>query len=94
MSATPIRTKNINWEVNFNFAFNAGIVQELPANGELKNRTGGNVVYNKKTKQYERVGGLAEGNVMASAGLITSLVCMQRMKRQRGLLSTRKRVAV
>lgn len=61
ISATPIRTKNITWEVNMNFAFNAGIVQELPANGELKNRTGGNVVYNKKTKQYERVGGFAEG---------------------------------
>lgn len=61
VSATPIRTKNINWEVNFNFAFNAGIVRELPANKQLKNRTGGNEVYNKKTKQYERVGGFAEG---------------------------------
>lgn len=61
LSATPIRTRNINWEVNFNFAFNAGIVQKLPANGELKNRTGGNIVYNKLTKQYERVGGFAEG---------------------------------
>jgi TonB-linked SusC/RagA family outer membrane protein len=61
LSATPIRTKNINWEVNFNLAFNAGIVKQLPVNGEGKNRTGGNFVYNKNTKQYEKVGGFAEG---------------------------------
>jgi TonB-linked SusC/RagA family outer membrane protein len=61
ISATPIRTRDINWEVNFNFAFNAGIAQKLPDNGELKNRIGGNVVYNKTTKQYEKVGGTAEG---------------------------------
>jgi TonB-linked SusC/RagA family outer membrane protein len=61
LAATPIRTKDFNWEVNFNFAFNTGIVQRMPQNGELKNRSGGNIVYNKSTKQYEKVGGLAEG---------------------------------
>lgn len=61
LNATPIRTKDFNWEVNFNFAFNTGIVKKLPVNGELKNRTGGNYVYNRATKQYEKVGGFAEG---------------------------------
>ncbi len=61
LSATPIRTKDINWEVNFNIGFNAGIVNKLPANGELKNRIGGNYVYNKSTGNYEKVGGSAEG---------------------------------
>ncbi len=61
ISATPIRTKDFQWEINFNFANNAGLALELPQNGEDKNRIGGNVVYNKKTKAYEKVGGLAQG---------------------------------
>jgi TonB-linked outer membrane protein, SusC/RagA family len=61
LSATPIRTKNFTWDVNFNFALNAGYVKQLPANGEAKNRVGGNIVYNRASKQYEKVGGFAEG---------------------------------
>lgn len=61
LSAMPVRTKDIQWEVNFNIGFNAGLVKKLPANGELKNRIGGNFVYNKNTQQYEKVGGTAEG---------------------------------
>lgn len=61
LSATPVRTKDITWDVNFNFANNAALVLKLPDNGKLKNRIGGNQVYNKATKSYEYVGGTAEG---------------------------------
>src|SRR5690606_7952998 len=38
-----------------------GVVEELPANGEDKNRIGGNFVYNPATGEEIKVGGLAEG---------------------------------
>src|SRR5690606_32740343 len=54
-------TKNVTWDVNLNFAFNTSLALKLPQNGELKNRIGGNFVFNKRSKDYIKVGGLAEG---------------------------------
>ncbi|GAA0560650.1 SusC/RagA family TonB-linked outer membrane protein [Chitinophaga japonensis] len=61
LSATPVRTANFSWDLGFTFAYNKGVVVELPENGEDKNRTGGNYVYDPAQKAYVKVGGLAEG---------------------------------
>ena len=61
LATTPIATRSFSWDLNFTFAFNRSIVVELPDNGEDKNRTGGNTVFDPNTQTYVRVGGLAEG---------------------------------
>lgn len=61
LGVTPVKTRDFSWNFSFTFAYNKGVVNKLPANGEAKNRTGGNYVYNPKDKAYEKVGGFAEG---------------------------------
>ena len=61
LAARAIKTKNFSWDVNFTLSFNKSIVVELPNNGEIKNRIGGNIVFNKELNDYVKVGGTAEG---------------------------------
>jgi TonB-linked SusC/RagA family outer membrane protein len=61
LAATPVRTKNFSWDLNMTFSFNRSTVVELPFNGEIKNRIGGNVVFDKTIGDYVKVGGTAEG---------------------------------
>ena len=59
--ARAIKTKNFSWDVNLTFSYNKSIVVDLPNNGEVKNRIGGNIIFSKEVNDYVRVGGLAEG---------------------------------
>jgi len=61
LSTSPVKTTNFTWDLDFNFAFNRSIAVELPENGEDKNRTGGNYVYDPETQSIVKVGGVAEG---------------------------------
>jgi TonB-linked SusC/RagA family outer membrane protein len=61
LNATPVKSKNFSWNVGFTYSYNKGIVVKLPENGQAKNRTGGNYVYNPQQKKYVKVGGFAEG---------------------------------
>jgi len=61
IAARPIKTQNFSWDVNLTLSFNKSIVIDLPDNGELKNRIGGNIVFDKNLNDYVKVGGTAEG---------------------------------
>lgn len=61
LAAKAIKSKNFSWDINFTLSFNKAMVLELPDNGELKNRIGGNIVFNKELNDYVKVGGFAEG---------------------------------
>ena len=61
LKTTPISTKNFSWNLNANFSWYRTIVVDLPENGEDKNRTGGNYVYDPVTGTEIKVGGFAEG---------------------------------
>ncbi len=59
--AVPISTRDFSWNLDFNFTFYRSKVLKLPDNGEIKNRTGGNYIYNPVTGENVKVGGFAEG---------------------------------
>ncbi len=61
LGATVLDIKSFTWKTNFSFAFNRTVVVKLPANGRLKNRQGGDVIYDATTKQLVEAGGFAEG---------------------------------
>ena len=61
VAARAIKTKNFSWDVNLTFSYNKSLVIELPDNGEIKNRIGGNIVFDKGLNDYVKVGGTAEG---------------------------------
>lgn len=61
VTARALRTKNFSWDINFTLSFNKSIVIDLPDNGEIKNRIGGNIVFDKNLNDYVKVGGTAEG---------------------------------
>lgn len=61
LGARAIKSKNFNWDINLTFSYNKSIVVDLPDNGEIKNRIGGNIVFNKEVNDYVKVGGTAEG---------------------------------
>lgn len=61
LKATPVSTRNFTWNLNANFSWYRSIVLSLPDNGEEKNRTGGNYIYDPKTGTEIKVGGFAEG---------------------------------
>ena len=65
LKATPISTKDFSWNLNANFSWYRSIVLELPDNGNEKNRTGGNFVYDPATGTEIKVGGFAEGERFA-----------------------------
>jgi TonB-linked SusC/RagA family outer membrane protein len=61
LDATPIDTRKFRWNLTMTFAYNKGVVEKLPDNGELKNRVGGNYIYDPATGEDVKVGGIAEG---------------------------------
>lgn len=61
LGGTVVNAKDFTWRANFSFAYNKTVVKELPANGRLKNRQGGDVVYDAASKQLIEAGGFAEG---------------------------------
>lgn len=61
LNAVPVSTKDFTWNLGFNFTFYRTTVLKQPDNGEIKNRTGGNYIYDPETKQDVKVGGFAEG---------------------------------
>jgi TonB-linked SusC/RagA family outer membrane protein len=61
IGGTVIRSKDFTWRTNFSFAYNKTTIKELPFNGRLKNRQGGDVVYDPASKQNVDAGGFAEG---------------------------------
>lgn len=61
LNARVIDNEDFSWDLGMTFAYNKGIVEELPQNGEDKNRIGGNFVYDPSTGGEIKVGGLAEG---------------------------------
>ncbi|MBN8859621.1 MAG: TonB-dependent receptor [Sphingobacteriales bacterium] len=61
----PIKpTKNFQWNLSFNAAYEKNKIVKLPENGAPKNRIGGEYVWDNKTNSYEWLGGLQEGGVM------------------------------
>ncbi len=61
IGATIIRNKSFRWKTNFSFAYNHTLITKLPDDGRLKNRQGGDLIYDPKTKQNIEAGGFAEG---------------------------------
>ena len=61
LKTTPVSRKDFSWNLNANFSWYRTIVVDLPENGEDKNRTGGNYVYDPATGTEIKVGGFAEG---------------------------------
>lgn len=61
LNAVPVSTRDFTWNMGFNFTFYRTIVLSQPDNGELKNRTGGNYIYDPVTGEDVKVGGFAEG---------------------------------
>lgn len=61
IAAKAIKTQHFSWDVNLTLSFNKSIVVDLPDNGELNNRIGGNIVFDKNVNDYVKVGGTAEG---------------------------------
>ena len=61
VSADIIQTKHFQWNSSFNLAYNRSIALNLPENGQEKNRSGGNIVFDPKLQKDVWVGGFAEG---------------------------------
>ncbi len=61
LGATILRKKSFTWKTNFSFAYNHQLITKLPSDGQLKNRQGGDLIYDPKTKQNVMAGGFAEG---------------------------------
>lgn len=61
LSAVPVSTKDFTWTLTTSFALYRSTVVKLPDNGEEKNRTGGNYIYDPTTDSLVKVGGFAEG---------------------------------
>ncbi|HTE12074.1 MAG TPA: hypothetical protein VK645_13915, partial [Chitinophagaceae bacterium] len=61
LGAAVLKMKNFSWNTNYSFAYNQQTIVDLPGNGRLKNRQGGDIVYDPKTKQLVEAGGFAEG---------------------------------
>lgn len=61
INAVPVSTKDFTWNLGLNFTWYRTIVLSQPENGEDKNRTGGNYIYDPVTNTEIKVGGFAEG---------------------------------
>lgn len=66
INAVPISTRDFSWNLGFNFTWYRTIILSQPDNGEDKNRTGGNYIYDPKTGTDIKVGGFAEGERFGS----------------------------
>lgn len=56
-----IRSKDLNWDLNVNGAYNKNVILKLPYNGLERNRQNSYQVYNPKTGELMWVGGYQEG---------------------------------
>lgn len=61
LSADIVQHKDFQWNSSFNLAYNKSIVLDLPENGQGKNRSGGNIIFDPVTQKDTWVGGFAEG---------------------------------
>lgn len=61
LSALVIQAGAFGWKTNFSIATNTTVITKLPPNGRAKNRQGGDIIYDPKTKQNIEAGGYAEG---------------------------------
>jgi TonB-linked SusC/RagA family outer membrane protein len=61
LGATVLQIKDVAWRTNFSFAYNKTVIVDLPDNGRLKNRQGGDLIYDPSSKQLIEAGGFAEG---------------------------------
>jgi TonB-linked SusC/RagA family outer membrane protein len=61
IAANAINNKNFSWDVNLTYSHNRSTVVKLPPNNEIKNRIGGNIVFDRDLNAYVKVGGTAEG---------------------------------
>lgn len=61
LGAGVLKIQSFSWRTNFSFAYNKTTILELPDNGRLKNRQGGDLVYDPNSKQLVEAGGFAEG---------------------------------
>lgn len=61
LGVTPVKLRDFTWNFNFAFALNQQKVLELPDNGRDKNRQGGDIIYDPKSKSEIEAGGVAEG---------------------------------
>ena len=61
LSAMIIKTKDVNWNLSFNFSHTSNKILSLPNNGNKNNRVGGYLVYDRKLGDYTYLGGLQEG---------------------------------
>lgn len=68
LNATPIQTKDFSWDLSLTFAYNKGIVVDLPDNGEEKNRVGGNFIYDPATGGTKRLGELLRAKSLVEDG--------------------------
>ncbi len=66
INAVPISTRDFTWNLGFNFTYYRTVVLSQPDNGEDKNRTGGNYIYDPATGTDIKVGGFAEGERFGS----------------------------
>jgi TonB-linked SusC/RagA family outer membrane protein len=61
LGATVLKIKDFAWISNLSFAYNKTVIVDLPDNGRLKNRQGGDLIWNSADKQLVEAGGFAEG---------------------------------
>jgi hypothetical protein len=61
IGASPIVTSNFQWNIALNWAFNKGVVGQLPDNGKDKNRDGGIEVWDEASQSNIWIAGYAEG---------------------------------
>jgi TonB-linked SusC/RagA family outer membrane protein len=61
LSATVLKLKDFQWRANLSYAYNRITIVDLPDNGRLKNRQGGDLIYDQHSKQLVEAGGFAEG---------------------------------
>lgn len=61
LGASVVQLKGFEWRTNFTFAHNRTTIIDLPDNGRLKNRQGGDLIYDAGTKELVEAGGFAEG---------------------------------
>ncbi len=61
LGAAWIKGGNFSWRTNFSFALNRTTVLELPDNGRLNNRQGGDRIFDPGSGQEIEAGGIAEG---------------------------------
>lgn len=61
LGASVVKTRDFNWNTSFSFSYNQQKITKLPANGRLKNRQGGDLIFDPSANELAEAGGFAEG---------------------------------